>query len=82
MTGPASAIHDKQAADLAAAATGRTLFIPEGDYCSYEGEVFKANWASGPGSSFAHRHLGTIEIGPVPPDPDSATTQNEGGATP
>ncbi len=48
----------------------------KGDYCSYKGEIFKATWASGPGSGFTHRHLGSVDIGPVPPDPRSATTHH------
>lgn len=46
----------------------------KGDYCTHEGEVFKATWASGPGSGYTHRHFGSIEIGPVEPNPGAGTT--------
>ncbi len=41
----------------------------KGDYCTLQGEVFKATWASGPGAGFRHAHLGEIAIGPMPPKP-------------
>ncbi len=47
------------------------------DYVTYNGSLFKATWPSGEGSSFEHRQLGTVEFGPVPPDPDAATTVHE-----
>ena len=46
------------------------------DYCSLDGEIFKATWPSGEGTSFRHRHLGEVEIGPVPPNPGSASTNH------
>lgn len=39
----------------------------KGDYCTFEGEVFKSTYSSGSGTSFRHRHFGEIQIGPVPP---------------
>ncbi|MFP4172426.1 MAG: glycosyl hydrolase family 28-related protein [Candidatus Hydrogenedentota bacterium] len=47
------------------------------DYVTHEGEVFKATWPSGEGSSFEHSTYGEVDIGPVEPDPGSATTQYE-----
>lgn len=46
----------------------------KGDYVSHQGEVFKAAWPSGPGTDYTHRHHGTVEIGPVEPNPAAATT--------
>jgi len=48
----------------------------KGDYCTHEGEVFKATWPSGPGAGYTHRHFGSIAIGPVTPEPGSATTSH------
>ncbi len=45
----------------------------KGDYCVFGGEVFKATWPSGEGADFRHRHRGTVEIGPVPPQAGSAS---------
>lgn len=47
------------------------------DYVTHEGEVFKATWPSGEGSSFEHSTYGEVDIGPVEPNPGSATTQYE-----
>lgn len=48
----------------------------KGDYCAFGGEVFKATWASGPGVSFRHSHLGEVKIGAVQPDPASDSTSH------
>jgi len=48
----------------------------KGDYCTLDGAVFKATWASGPGSGYEHRHLGAVEIGPVAPEAGAATTNH------
>ncbi len=46
----------------------------KGDYCTFEGEIFKATWASGPSTEFRHRHLGEVAIGSVRPNPASDST--------
>lgn len=48
----------------------------KGDYCSFEGEIFKATWPSGEGTFYRHPHLGKVEIRPVPPE-NTATTSHE-----
>jgi hypothetical protein len=48
----------------------------KGDYCVAEGEVFKATWASGPGTDYTHRHFGRVDIGPVPPVPGQDATSH------
>ena len=45
------------------------------DYCTFEGEVFKATWPSGPGTTFRHRHFGEVEIGPVSPVKNSHSVE-------
>ena len=49
----------------------------KGDYVSFGGELFKATWPSGPGSIFEDRFLGTVDIGPVRPDPAQASTRHD-----
>jgi hypothetical protein len=44
---------------------------------SYGGELFKATWPSGPGSIFEDRFLGTVDIGPVRPDPGQPSTRHD-----
>lgn len=46
----------------------------KGSYATRGGEVFKATWPSGPGAGYTHPYLGAVAIGPVEPDPASATT--------
>lgn len=49
----------------------------KGDYVRWGEELFKATWPSGPGSIFEDRFLGTVDIGPVRPEPGEATTQHD-----
>ncbi len=50
-------------------------FYEKADYVTHDGEVFKATWPSGEGSSFEHSTHGKVEIGPVEPDAGSASTR-------
>ena len=59
-----------------AAAWDATARYDKGDYCVFEGEVFKATWPSGEGTSYRHRHLGEAKIGPVQPEPDNDSTHH------
>lgn len=49
----------------------------KGDYVTHGGETFKATWPSGEGTVFEDRYLGTIDIGPITPEPGNATTLHE-----
>lgn len=40
----------------------------KGDYCKYNGKVFKASYISGPGTVFENKHKGKIDIGPFSPE--------------
>lgn len=55
--------------------SAETLYA-KGDYCAHEGEVFRATWASGPGTTYRHRHLGGVDIGPAPPNPVADSTEH------
>lgn len=47
----------------------------KGDYVSWEGELYKATWPTGPGSVFEDRYLGSVDVGPVQPDTEGMTTR-------
>ncbi len=49
----------------------------KGDYVTYGGKLFKATWPSGRGTVFEDRFLGTVDIGPVRPEPEETTTYLE-----
>lgn len=40
----------------------------KGEYCTAQGEVFQASFASGPGTAYVNQHLGKIDIGPWSPE--------------
>ena len=40
----------------------------KGDYCKYNGKIFKATFPSGPGTVFESRFKGKVDIGPVSPE--------------
>jgi hypothetical protein len=40
----------------------------KGDYCRAGGILYKASWPSGAGTSYEHRHLGKIDVGPHSPE--------------
>lgn len=49
----------------------------KGDYVSWDGELYKATWPTGPGSVFEDRYLGSVDVGPVQPDAEEMTTRYE-----
>lgn len=51
-----------------------TLYA-KGDYCSYQGKLYKATWPSGPGATFRHNHKGEVALGPS--RPNGGTTSYE-----
>ena len=45
----------------------------KGDYCSHEGKLYKAVWASGPGATFKHNFKGLVQLGPSKPRPGTTS---------
>ncbi len=55
----------------------RDRIYEKGDYCTLNGELFKATWPSGEGATFRHRHFGKADIGPVRPLAGARTTTQD-----